>query len=266
MKKPPPAKKKPAPGGTGNDSDDSTASGDRKPAALPGKRGGRGRGRPPLSSRGRGGAAILRSNNGSPAARARLPGGRTPRSVKARGGRQGARTPGSASSQGRGRGGRVQITPIRNPDAASLQEASPACLESNENDAGEEEGSQSGSGEESGDDTSVASLHKITAPGDSDDDDEDKFEGMSPDTKRKAEQAARTRKCRKNQSFVAPLEKLCSMRWLCYVDDTPAAMRNTIICVDPNKDHLPEQEPAKGWTHHDVTLSKLYFNFSGAEF
>jgi len=152
-KKPPPAKKKPAPvnpaalGGTGNDSDDSTASGDRKPAAIPGKRGGRGgrgRGRPPLCSRGRGSAAILRSNNGTPVARARLPGGRTPRSVKAQGGRQGARTPGSASSQGRGRGGRVQITPIRNPDAPSLEEASPASLESIENDAGEEEGSQSG--------------------------------------------------------------------------------------------------------------------------
>jgi len=89
---------------------------------------------------------------------------------------------------------------------------------------------------------------------------------MTPETKRKAKQAARTRKSRKNKNFVAPLEKLCTMRWLCYVDDTPAAVRKTLICVDPNPDHLPEEEPGKAWTAHDVTLSKLYFNFSGDDF
>ena len=159
-------------GGRGNDSDDSDDSANKKPAAVPAKRGGRGRGRPPLSSHGRGGGAIIRSSDGSPVARARLPGGRTPTSVKARGGRQGGRTPGSARSQGRGRGSHVQITPIRNPNIASLQEASPASQESDDDDGEEEEEGQSGSGEGSGDESSVASLYKITALGDSDDDEE----------------------------------------------------------------------------------------------
>ena len=275
-KKPPPVKKKPspvnpgAPGGSGNDSDDSAASGDKKPAAVPGKRGGRvgggrGRGRLPLSSRGRGGGPPIHSNDLSPTGGAGMPGGRTPASVRAQGGRPGGRTPGSARTECRGRGSRVQVTPIRNPNAASLQEASAASLESDDNDAGEEQGSQSGSGGESGDDSSVASLHKITALGDSDHE-EEKMAGMSPETKRRAEQTARTRKCQKNQSSVAPLEKLCSVRWLCCVDDTPAAVRKTVVCVDPNPDHPPEEETAKNWTRHDDTLSKLHFNFSGAEF
>ena len=211
-KKPAPVKKKPAAAnlggraGRGVDSDDSDDSANKKPAAVPGKRGGRGRGhgRSPLSSHGRSGRAAIHSNDLSPVAR--MPGGRTPASVKAQGGRLGGRTPGSARSQGPGQGSPVQITLIQNPNVASLQEASPASLES-DHDVGEEEESQSGqsgSGEECDDASSIASLYKITTLGDSEDD-EDKTKNMTPETKRKAEQAAsEDQKVLQKQEFRGP--------------------------------------------------------------
>jgi len=140
----------------------------------------------------------------------------------------------------------------------------PASLESN-HDVREEGESQSGDSKEGDDDASVASIYKIAALGDSDDK-EDKCAAMTPETERKVEQAARTRKSRKKKLFVKHLRILCSICWLCHVDDTPAAIRKTTICADPNPDHLPHSETRKSWTRHDVTLSKLFLNYPGEEF
>jgi len=84
--------------------------------------------------------------------------------------------------------------------------------------------------------------------------------------KKKKAQTLRTRRTRKRTFFTKPLETLTSSTFLCYVDDTAAAKKKTVICVDPDPDHLPEEHPTKHCTSHFVYLSQLWFTFAERDF
>ena len=103
-------------------------------------------------------------------------------------------------------------------------------------------------------------IYKITELGQSEEE-EDDAEDLDPEEKRKRDGRRRTRKSRAKTLFYAPLEKLASMRFAVYCDDTDTAKRKTTICVDPDSEHLPPFDARKPMANHDIAMSRLYMDW-----